>query len=77
MKLLVLVFLLLALFGVVAGKLGGAFLALLMAGLVQYARGHFAKADAHWEAMPQNAKQPPDTQRALNAHDCECTRDRI
>jgi len=77
MKLLVLVFLLMALYGTVTGHLGGALLALGVAGLTQYARGHFAKQDARWAAMPQHAKQPPDTQHALCQHDCECTRDRI
>lgn len=77
MRLLVLVFLLMALYGVVTMHLGGAILALLMAGLVQYARGHFAKVDAAWEAMPQRAKQQQDTQQALGEHDCECTQDRI
>src|SRR5690606_12147144 len=77
MKFLVLVFLLMALYGTVTGKLGAALLALGMAGLVQYARGHFARADAKWEALPQHAKQPVDTHDALCRYDCECTRDRI
>jgi hypothetical protein len=77
MRLLVLLFLLMALYGVVIGKLGAAILALLMAGFVQYARGHYAKQDAEWAALPRNAKQPPDTQRALCQYDCECTQDRI
>ena len=77
MRLLVLVFLLMGLYGVVTMHLGGALLALGMAGFVQYARGHFARADAAWEAMPQHAKQQQDTQQALREHDCECTQDRI
>ena len=77
MRLLVLLFLLMALYGTVTGKLGGAILALGMAGFVQYARGHFARQDKAWDALPQHAKQPPDTQHALCQHDCECTQDRI
>lgn len=77
MKLLVLVFLLMALYGTVIGHLGGALLALGMAGFVHYARGHFARQDAAFEALPKNAKQPSDTQHALCQYDCECTRDRI
>ena len=75
MRFLVLVFLLMALYGVVTMHLGGALLALGIAGFVQYARGHFAKADAAWDAMPQHAKQQLDTHDALCHYDCECTRD--
>jgi 4-amino-4-deoxy-L-arabinose transferase-like glycosyltransferase len=77
MRALVLVFLLMALYGAVVGLLGAAFIAFLMAGFVQFAQAKFAKQDAEWEALPQNAKQPLDTQQVLCQYDCECTRDRI
>ena len=76
MKSLVLVFLLMALYGVATMHLGGAVLALAMAGLVYYARGHFARADAHWEAMPRQAKTPGPTEHELDRHECECMRDK-
>lgn len=77
MKLLIAVFLGMFVYGVVTMHLGGALLALLMAGFVQFARGHFAKEDARWEALPQHAKQQQGTQQALCDYDCECMRDRL
>jgi len=77
MKFLIAVFLGMFVYGLWAGIYGAALLALLMAGFVQYARGHFARADARWEAMPGNAKQPVATEYSLCRYECECMRDKL
>lgn len=77
MKILILIFLLMALYGTVTAQLGGAALSLVMAGLVYYARGHFDRQDRAAAADPAHARCPTATEQDLDAHDCECQRSRF
>lgn len=78
MRVLTLAFLLLALYGVVIGHLGGALLALLMCAVLHYAKGVFAAQDAAYNAHPDRASplQAP-TSDALAKAESECSADKL
>ena len=71
-------FLGLFLFGLWAGMLGGALLALLMWALVCYATGVFAAQDAAYNNGRAAARPlATPTSDALDKHECECMADRF
>ena len=78
MRILTLVFLLLALYGVVIGHLGGALLALLMCAVLHYAKRVFAAQDAAYNPRPGRASplQAP-TSDALARAESECMADKL
>lgn len=78
MKALRWVFLGLFLYGLVAGALGGALLALLMWALICYATGVFAAQDAAYNNSKAAARplQAP-TSDVLDKYECECMADRF
>lgn len=78
MKLLRWGFLGLFVFGLAAGALGGALLALLMWALVCYAQGVFAAQDAAYSKSKAAARplQAP-TSVAADDHECEYTRPKL
>ena len=78
MRVLMLAFLLLALYGVVIGHLGGALLALLMCAVLHYAKGVFAAQDAEYNTRLDRASplQAP-TSDALAKAESECSADKL
>jgi len=71
MKYLVAIFVALTIYGVVAGKYGGAMLSAGMALLVVYGARQLAKRDAEYDLDPANAKVPPDTIELLTVKELE------
>lgn len=68
------IFLGMFLYGLWAGLLGGAILALVVWAFVCYAEGVFAAQEAAYNKDPRNAKPlEPPTRDALKDHDCECS----
>lgn len=73
MRFLILVFLLVALAAVLAGKWAAVALALVWAGLCLYASRVFDRQDQQWLRDPRNARLPADTRSLMLAEsECEC-----
>lgn len=64
-------------YGCFVGHLGAALIALFMVPFTLYGEKQLDKRDREWEALPQNAKQPPDTREILPGLGTECSADRI
>ena len=77
MTFLIILFAALFFYGLWIGQLGGAGLALFMAGFVYWARGEFAKQDAAAEKDPARAQCPKSTEQCLCDGECECSGDSI
>jgi len=75
---LVLVFFGMALYGALTGHLGGALLALFMAGFTIWGQTVMRKQDERWAADPRNAQRVKgSTSDDLETYECECTRDHL
>jgi hypothetical protein len=78
MRLLLLVFLGMFVYGIWAGMHGGAIIALGMLVFIWLAERVFAAQDKAYDADPRNARAlGPSTNDALTEHDCECMRSRF
>lgn len=70
-----LVFLGMAVYGMLFGYVGAGILAGLMALLTWYAEGKFAQQDRDWHNNPANAQRlHSNTLHDLDAYECECMR---
>jgi hypothetical protein len=78
MRLLLLVFLGMFIYGLWAGMYGGAIISLGMLVFIWLGERRFAAQDRAYAADPRNAKPlGPSTDDALAEHDCECMRSRF
>lgn len=72
MKLLVVVFVLMAVYGVFSNHLGAAFISAGIAVFVFAASRVFDRQDRQWLREPCSAQCPPSTEHLLAKHECEC-----
>lgn len=74
-RFLAIVFVLMALYGVMNGFVLAGILALLAAGLCVAAERRFARQDREWANDPANAREvKQDTLTELELYECECMR---
>ena len=71
MKYLIAIFVALTIYGVVAGKYGGAMLSAFMIVVVYYGARQLDKRDVEYAADPAHAKVPPDTKELLKVKEVE------
>lgn len=74
MRVLVLIFLLMALYGGVTGHFGAALLALAVAGFTHWAEKKFKQQEAEYLASPASAKPEKDTVDMLDEQGTEAAR---
>lgn len=73
MKLFMVLFAFMAVWGFAVGATGGALIAVAMIGLVYYGQRKFAQQDQDYNNSPCSARKAPATLDLLDTEGCECS----
>mgnify|MGYP007013253470 CR=1 FL=1 len=76
-KSLAVLFFCIFIYGCFTGHLGAALISLGLVPFTLYGERKLDERDREWEALPCNAKSPPDTREILPGLGTECSADRV